>query len=99
MVGSLFATRLRELLTERIPEAAGDVGANSLTPQLVNALDEPLHSVVVGSYNEALIPLFLWMVPLALLSTVLQLFVEKNRWPQHWMIKALLSSHKGPLLV
>lgn len=78
VVGSLFATRLRELLTERIPEVAGDVGANSLTPQLVNALDEPLHSVVVGSYNEALIPLFLWMVPLALLSTVLLLFVEEK---------------------
>ena len=37
-----------------------------------------MHDVIVASYNEALMPLFLYMVPLALAATVLCLFVVEK---------------------
>lgn len=79
VIGSLFASRLTEMLTERLPaDAAGGVGANSLTPELVRGLPDSIYTVVVESYNEALVPLFLFMVPLALIATVMLLFVEEK---------------------
>jgi EmrB/QacA subfamily drug resistance transporter len=76
VVGSLFATRLKDLIVERMPAGAGsDVGTNSLTPQMVSGLPAPLRTLIVESYNEALVPLFLWMVPLTLVATVVLLFV------------------------
>lgn len=79
VVGSLFAARLTDMLTERLPAgAAGGVGANSLTPEVVRSLPDSIYTVVVESYNEALVPLFLWMVPLALIATVMLLFVEEK---------------------
>lgn len=79
VVGSLFATRLGELVRDRLPaEAATGAGTNSLTPQLVNSLPAPLHEIVVGAYNEALVPLFLWMVPLVLVAAILLMFVQEK---------------------
>lgn len=78
VIGSLFATRLTTILGEDLPSGAlSDGGANSLTPAVVGELPEPVHTLVVEAYNEALIPLFLWMVPLALVSVVLLAFVRE----------------------
>lgn len=78
VVGSLFAARLTSILSEELPPAAlGDGGANSLTPALVAELPQWVKTVVVESYNEALMPLFLWMVPLALAATVMLLFLRE----------------------
>ncbi|WP_104118413.1 MDR family MFS transporter [Arthrobacter sp. B1805] len=82
VVGSLFASRLQDLLLERLPAAAGNgasAGAsNSLTPALVNTLPAPVRDVIISSYNDALTPIFIWMVPLALLATVLLFFVQEK---------------------
>lgn len=79
IVGSLFASRLTSTLSGELPDGAlGEGGANSLTPELVSQLPGWVKSVVVESYNEALMPLFLWMVPLALVATVLLLFVRED---------------------
>ena len=80
VVGSLFAHRLVELLTERLPAAGsgGAGGANSLTPELVHGLPDPVRSLVVESYNGALMPLFAYMVPLVLIATVLCCFVKEK---------------------
>lgn len=80
VVGSLFAHHLAGLLAERLPVDAASAtgGGNSLTPALVHALPEQLRSVIVGSYNEALIPLFLYMVPMAVIATVLCLFITEK---------------------
>lgn len=79
VIGSLFASRLTAMLTERLPSGGADgVGANSLTPELVRGLPDSIYTVVVESYNEALVPLFLWMVPIALIATVMLLFVEEK---------------------
>ena len=80
VVGSLFARRLVDLLTDRLPTAAvaATGGGNSLTPDMVEHLPAPVHDVIVSSYNEALMPLFIWMVPLALAAAVLCLFVMEK---------------------
>ncbi|WP_272896852.1 MFS transporter [Nesterenkonia sp. PF2B19] len=79
VIGSLFATRLTTILADKMPaDAVGEGGSSSLTPALVSQLPEPIHTLVVESYNEALMPLFLALVPLALLATVFLLFVKEK---------------------
>ncbi|GAA1360048.1 MDR family MFS transporter [Arthrobacter rhombi] len=81
VVGSLFASRLTDLLKDRMPAGAASSGgpsANSLTPQLVTSLPDPIRNIIVGSYNEALVPLFLWMVPLAIAAAVALCFMTEK---------------------
>jgi len=79
VVGSLFATRLTGLLTERMPAtgAGGSGGANSLTPELVRNLPPAVRDIVIGAYNDALTPIFIYMVPLLLLAGILLFFIKE----------------------
>lgn len=77
VVGAMFATRLHDLVAEKIPGGTGGGGAASFTPHLVNSLPDPIKKLVIESYNEALIPLFLWMVPLAVVASVILFFVRE----------------------
>lgn len=80
IVGSLFASRLVDLLAQRLP--AGGLsdggGSNRLTPGLVAKLPLSLHEPVVSSYNDALAPLYLYMVPLGVIATILLWFVHEK---------------------
>lgn len=79
VVGSVFVVRLTSLLTERLPETAGGgSGSNSLTPAVVNALPDAVRLPIIESYNEALLPIFLVMVPLAIISAVVLCFVVEK---------------------
>jgi len=80
VVGSVFAGRLADLLVQRLPvQAAGaGGGTNSLTPAAVAVLPEATRSPIVASYNDALTPIFLWIVPLALVAAVLLCFVKEK---------------------
>lgn len=80
VVGSVFATRLHDLLVERLPAGAANapVDANSLTPGTVQSLPEALRLPIIDSYNDALLPIFLVMVPLTVMALVLLLFVEEK---------------------
>lgn len=82
VVGSLFASRLADLLTERLPAAATGGGtpggSNSLTPAVVNGLPAEIKELIVSAYNDALTPLFLWMVPLAVIAVVVLFFVKEK---------------------
>jgi EmrB/QacA subfamily drug resistance transporter len=80
VVGSLFTSRLTSILSERLPAAPANGGSvsNSLTPASVAAMPEEVRSIITGAYNEALTPLFLYMVPLALIAFVLLLFVRED---------------------
>lgn len=79
VVGSLFTTRLVTLLAERLP--AGSLsggGTNALTPSAVQGLPAHVRDAIVGSYSDALAPVFLYMVPLAILTFVLLLFIRED---------------------
>ena len=78
IVGSVFATRLTQALTENLPAAAAKGGAHmeSLTPSLVSSLPDAIRVPIVTSYNSALIPIFVYLVPLAIGALILLFFVK-----------------------
>ena len=80
LVGTLFTSRLMTNLEaglSAVPGGAGDIGsANSLTPDLVAHLPEPMYDLVVNAYNDALVPLFLWLAPLTLIGGIIACFIE-----------------------
>lgn len=83
VVGSLFVSRLQDLLAENLPEVPGGAGAgamdaNSFTPEAVQKLPDMFRIPVVQSYNDALLPLFLYMIPLAAVALLLLLFVKEK---------------------
>lgn len=80
VVGSLFASRLSGLLVDRLPAAGSGAagGSNSLTPALVRNLPPAVRNIIIGSYSDALTPIFLYMVPLMLLSVVLLCFLQEK---------------------
>lgn len=80
VVGSVFVTRLHDLLAERMPPAAANapISANSLTPGAVQGLPDALRLPVIDSYNDALLPIFLFMAPLTLIALVLLFFVVEK---------------------
>jgi len=84
IVGNLFASRLMSLLADKVPSSAtGDVGgdmsggATSLTPERIMEMPEPLRQIVVEGYNEALIPIFLFMAPAGILAAILLSFIKE----------------------
>ena len=79
VIGSLFTVRLISIIGDRLaPEDAAELGEiSSLTPHMVLDLPPHLHDIVVHGFNDALSPLFIWMVPLAVIALVLLCFVEE----------------------
>lgn len=80
VVGSLFASRLTTELVAKFTAAGGlpeGVSINSLTPAGVNALPEEVRSVIVHAYNHALMPIFAFLVPLAVVALVALLFLRE----------------------
>lgn len=79
IVGSLFVARLTDLLSTRLPGGVGTGGgSNSFTPEVVKHLPAAVRDVIVSSYNDALTPVFLYMVPLVVLAAVLLCFVQEK---------------------
>ena len=79
--GSMFIARLHDLLAQRLPHLGkgGSGGAgNSLTPEKVSNLPDAIRIPVIESYNEALLPIFMYMVPLAIVTFLLLLFVKEK---------------------
>ena len=80
IVGSLFVAKLTQLLSERMPAGAASAsgGENSLTPAVVRDLPAGIKDVIVSSYNDALTPIFLYMVPLVIVGLILLVFVVEK---------------------
>jgi predicted MFS family arabinose efflux permease len=77
LVGALFTSRLQVLLAERLPAAArAGIDTNTLSPDTVQQLTEASRAAVVSSYNDALTPVLLYLVPLMALSAVALLLVR-----------------------
>lgn len=83
IVGAVFANRLIGLLNEKLTGAVasgGDVATERkhLTPEMVNQMPDPLRDLVIHAYNEALVPVFLFLVPVAVVSLVALCFVRET---------------------
>ena len=77
-VGSLFTARLASLLADRLPPGAAGVDVNRLTPDLVRGLPESVRTIIAGSYNDALMPVLLYLAPLGLLNVALLIFLREK---------------------
>ncbi|MCI1749366.1 MAG: MFS transporter [Acidipropionibacterium sp.] len=82
VVGSIFAINLKNLITDKMsgmPGAGAGSGVKSLTPAIVDGLPEPIRKLIIESYNEALLPIYLFLVPLAVLAVIVLCFVKEKR--------------------
>lgn len=79
IVGSIFATHLTQLLIERFPNGmGGSTTIESLTPALLASLPDALRLPIIEAYNGALIPIFAYLVPLAVAGCVILLFITEK---------------------
>lgn len=79
IVGSLFTDRLTQLFAERMPASSPLSGeTNSFTPEFVTNLPSEIHDIIIGAYNDALAPVFMYMVPLVLVAVILLMFVKEK---------------------
>lgn len=79
VVGAIFALRLTDLLSSALSGAdAGDADASTLTPALVASLPDALRIPIIESYNEALLPIFLWVLPVVIIALVVVFFVKEK---------------------
>jgi MFS family permease len=79
LFSTIFVNRLADNLSAVIPAGApaGSTSANSLTPDLVASLPEPLHSGIVDAYTQALAPAFWYLVPILAVGFLLALFLRE----------------------
>ncbi|MEW2342700.1 MFS transporter [Streptomyces griseoaurantiacus] len=83
--GTLFARRLTEALSERLPSTAAGAlpDPESLTPQLVRTLPPELREAYVRAYADAMPRIFLYLVPILVLGLVLACFLKENPLVSH----------------
>ncbi|HIW90663.1 MAG TPA: MFS transporter [Candidatus Corynebacterium avicola] len=93
VVGSVFTSRLSQNMGDRVPGALQEMGPDaaeyadtfsgsgsaSLTPDTVVHLPEVLHEAVITSYNDALVPIFTVLAPLAVIAAVILLFNREEK--------------------
>lgn len=78
-IGALFVSNLGHQLSQRLPGMpVGAGGRGSLTPDMVAALPVGVRSAVIESYSSSLTPIFLWIIPLVVVSFVVLLFLKEN---------------------
>lgn len=78
VVGAIFTNRLTDALTGMGTDFGG-AGAESITPAIVRSLPEALRDQVVNAYADALLPIFLGLVPVILVGTVLAFFLPDRK--------------------
>ncbi|TQS45132.1 MDR family MFS transporter [Cryptosporangium phraense] len=79
-VGAVFTHRLADQLATRLDaEATRAVGnTDALTPALVHSLPDAVQAAVVAAYQNALTPVFLYLVPLFVIGIVLALLLPEK---------------------
>ncbi|MEV6314464.1 MFS transporter [Streptomyces sp. NPDC051776] len=84
--GTLFADRLADRLAHELPSGAGLPEPESITPQMVHAMDAALRDAYVRAYAEAMPRIFLYLVPVLVLGFLLAFLLKEKP----------LVSHKAP---
>ena len=82
VIGMLFTSGLLRTLPESLASVGGaDVlgtDVNAITPAIVRALPEGVHDAVGAAYNDALAPVFWFMLPFAVLSVVMMALLREK---------------------
>lgn len=81
IVGAFFANRLRTFLTENLAglgTAGSGTNTTSLTPGAVLELPDAIREPIILSYNEALLPIFLGLVPVVIAALIVTFFLKEK---------------------
>ncbi|MFI6938450.1 MFS transporter [Streptomyces sp. NPDC050418] len=81
--GTLFASRLTDALADELPVGVDLPDAESITPQLVHAMEPALRDGYIQAYADAMPRIFLYLVPVLLLGFVLALFLKEKPLVSH----------------
>ncbi|WP_406456918.1 MFS transporter [Streptomyces sp. NBC_00876] len=81
--GTLFAGRLADALAVRLPSGAGLPDPESITPQLVHAMEPALRDAYIQAYADAMPRIFLYLVPVLVLGLFLAFFLKEKPLVSH----------------
>ncbi|MFF0288201.1 MFS transporter [Streptomyces sp. NPDC005262] len=81
--GTLFAGRLADALAVRLPSGADLPDPESITPQLVHAMDPALRDSYIQAYADAMPRIFLYLVPVLALGLVIAFFLKEKPLVSH----------------
>ncbi|MEU9760545.1 MFS transporter [Streptomyces sp. NPDC047987] len=81
--GTLFAGRLADALAARLPADADLPDPESITPQLVHAMEPALRDGYIRAYADAMPRIFLYLVPVLVLGLILALFLKEKPLVSH----------------
>lgn len=82
-VGGLFSHNLITYLEDNLPKQGGVGDTNSLTPALINSLPDPIKEIIIAGYNNALTPVFGYLIPLLAVGVVALFFVKQHPIVEH----------------
>ena len=82
VAGALFTANIASQMADKLAPFGGVVAlgfdANSLTPALARTLPDELQHAVAVAYNDALMPVFLLMVPLTVVAGLLMIALKEK---------------------
>lgn len=81
--GTLFAGRLADALAVRLPAGAGLPDPESITPQLVHAMEPALRDSYIQAYADAMPRIFLYLVPVLVLGLFFAFFLKEKPLVSH----------------
>lgn len=77
LVGAVFTSRLATELAKNIP-ASQHIDVDTITPEFVHGLSSALQEGIKTSYSDALIPIFVYMIPLLLVGALIMAFLAQH---------------------
>ncbi len=77
LVGALFTSRLTADLAAKLPHV-DNINMNRITPDFVQHLDSGTRAIITSAYSDALVPIFLYVVPLLVVGFVLMLTLKEH---------------------
>lgn len=77
LVGALFTSRLAADLAAQLPRV-DNINMNRITPEYVRHLAQPEQGLIATAYSDALVPIFLYVVPLLIVGFVLMLTLREH---------------------
>ncbi|MFF2012156.1 MFS transporter [Streptomyces sp. NPDC058195] len=81
--GTLFAGRLADALAVRLPSGADLPDPESITPQLVHAMEPALRDSYIQAYADAMPRIFLYLVPVLALGLIFAFFLKEKPLVSH----------------
>ncbi|MEU5285138.1 MFS transporter [Streptomyces sp. NPDC020755] len=95
--GTLFAGRLSDALGVRLPSGAELPDPESITPQIVHAMEPALRDAYIQAYVDAMPRIFLYLVPVLVLGLILAFFLKEKPLVSHHSPEAAAEAMTSPI--